>query len=62
MNWFTAKYAEPLQLRTTAKPCASDVSSVPEFEASLRRYIANYNKNAKPFTWTKGADYLLGKK
>ncbi|MEW1979961.1 IS630 family transposase [Citricoccus sp. NPDC079358] len=39
----------------------SNFSSIPELEASLRRYIANYNKNAKPFIWTKGADYLLGK-
>lgn len=36
-------------------------SSVKELEESMKRYIENYNKDAKPFTWTKSAEYLLGK-
>lgn len=39
----------------------SNFTSIPELEAVLRRYIENYNQDAKPFKWTKGADYLLGK-
>ena len=36
-------------------------SSVKELEETMERYIANYNQDAKPFTWTKSVDYLLGK-
>ncbi|MET3175628.1 UNVERIFIED_ORG: hypothetical protein ABIB52_003495 [Arthrobacter sp. UYCu721] len=36
-------------------------SSVKELEETMERYIENYNQDAKPFTWTKSAEYLLGK-
>lgn len=36
-------------------------ASVKDLEDAMERYIENYNKDAKPFTWTKSADYLLGK-
>ena len=36
-------------------------SSVKELEETMERYIENYNQDAKPFTWTKSVDYLLGK-
>ncbi|GAA1346056.1 IS630-like element ISMsm5 family transposase [Arthrobacter roseus] len=36
-------------------------SSVADLQDAMERYIENYNKDAKPFTWTKSAEYLLGK-
>ncbi|MGP5397821.1 IS630 family transposase, partial [Arthrobacter rhombi] len=36
-------------------------SSVKDLEESMKCYIENYNKDAKPFTWTKSAENLLGK-
>lgn len=36
-------------------------SSITDLEETMKRYIDNYNQNAKPFTWTKSAEYLLGK-
>ncbi|WAH96206.1 hypothetical protein [Arthrobacter sp. MMS18-M83] len=36
-------------------------SSVKELEETMERYIENYNQDAKPFTWTKSSDHLLGK-
>jgi transposase len=36
-------------------------SSVKDLEDTMERYIENYNKDANPFTWTKSAEYLLGK-
>uniref|UniRef100_UPI00047AB998 transposase n=1 Tax=Arthrobacter sp. H20 TaxID=1267981 RepID=UPI00047AB998 len=38
-----------------------EFSSVKELEETMDRYIENYNQDAKPFTWTKSAEYLLGK-
>ncbi|MGP5397819.1 IS630 family transposase, partial [Arthrobacter rhombi] len=39
----------------------SNFASNPELGAAVRRYSENYNRDAKPFKWSKGADYLLGK-
>lgn len=39
----------------------SNFTSIPELEGALSRYIERYNEEATPFTWTKTADYLLGK-
>lgn len=39
----------------------SNYASIPELEAAVSRYIERYNEDAKPFAWTKTADYLLGK-
>ena len=36
-------------------------SSVADLQDAMERYIENYNKGAKPFTWTKSAEHLLGK-
>ncbi len=36
-------------------------ASVKDVEESMERYIESYNKDAKPFTCTKSAEYLLGK-
>lgn len=33
--------------------------SVTELEADIRRWINEWNKNPKPFTWTKSADDIL---
>lgn len=33
--------------------------STRELEAALRRYVATYNQNPKPFVWTKTADEIL---
>jgi hypothetical protein len=38
-----------------------EFNSVEQLEETMERYIANYNQDAKPFTWTKSAEYLLGK-
>jgi len=34
--------------------------SVTELEADIRRWISEWNKNPKPFVWTKTADEILG--
>ena len=34
-------------------------TSVAEFEDAIRRYIADHNRQAKPFVWTKSADQIL---
>jgi transposase len=36
-------------------------ASVNDLQQALERYIEHYNQDAKPFTWTKSAEYLLGK-
>lgn len=36
-------------------------SSVKELEESMKCCTENYNRDAKPFIWTKSAEYLLGK-
>lgn len=36
-------------------------TDVTEFEDAIRTYIDSYNDRAKPFTWTKTANELLGK-
>lgn len=36
-------------------------SSVKDLEDTKERYIQNYNKDAKPFIWTKSPELLLGK-
>ena len=35
--------------------------SVAELEDAIKRYIADHNRNAKPFVWTKTADEILEK-
>jgi len=35
--------------------------SVAELEDAIKRYIADHNRNAKPFVWTKTADQILEK-
>jgi len=35
--------------------------SVDDLEATISTYIASYNERATPFTWTKTAEYLIGK-
>jgi transposase len=36
-------------------------ASVNDLQQAMERYIEHYNQDAKPFTWTKSAEYLLGK-
>jgi transposase len=36
-------------------------TDVTDLETAIRTYIDSYNERAKPFTWTKTADHLLGK-
>jgi transposase len=36
-------------------------TSVKELIAKIQAFIASYNKDCKPFTWTKPADVLIGK-
>ena len=36
-------------------------TDVADLETAIRTYIDSYNERAKPFTWTKTADELLGK-
>jgi transposase len=36
-------------------------TDVTDLETAIRTYIDSYNERAKPFTWTKTADELLGK-
>jgi len=36
-------------------------TSVAELEDAIRRYIADHNRHAKPFAWTKTADETLEK-
>ncbi|MHA7277960.1 transposase [Arthrobacter sp. Hz1] len=38
-----------------------EFSSIKDLEDTMERYIENYNQDAKPFTWTKSTEYLLGK-
>jgi len=33
--------------------------SVTELEADIRRWISEWNKNPRPFVWTKSADDIL---
>jgi len=33
--------------------------SVTELEADIRRWISDWNKNPRPFVWTKSADDIL---
>lgn len=35
--------------------------SVPELIVAITEYLDHYNQNPKPFVWTKGADFILGK-
>jgi len=35
--------------------------SVPELIAAITEYLDHYNQNPKPFVWTKGVDFILGK-
>jgi transposase len=35
--------------------------SVAELEDAIKRYIADHNRNAKPFVWTKTADEIFEK-
>lgn len=35
-------------------------TSVKDMEASIERYLAVYNREPKPFVWTKSADLILG--
>jgi len=35
--------------------------SVEDLEATISAYIDSYNERAKPFIWTKTAEYLIGK-
>ena len=36
-------------------------TDVTDLETAIRTYIDSYNERAKPFTWTKTPDELLGK-
>jgi transposase len=36
-------------------------TDVTDLQAAIRTYIDSYNERAKPFTWTKTADQVLGK-
>jgi len=35
--------------------------SVAELEGAIKRYIADHNRHAKPFVWTKTADQIFEK-
>ena len=35
--------------------------SVADLEDAIKRYIADHNRHAKPFTWTKTADEIFEK-
>jgi hypothetical protein len=35
--------------------------SVAELEDAIKRYIADHNRHAKPFAWTKAPDEILEK-
>ena len=39
----------------------SDHRSVQALEADIRKWVANWNENPKPFIWTKTAEQILGK-
>ena len=36
-------------------------TSVPQLEQCLRDYLANYNKNPRPFVWTKAVEEIIDK-
>ncbi len=44
---------------TTRKLRRSTHRSVTALENDIRKWITEWNKNPKPFTWTKSADEIL---
>ena len=44
---------------TIRKLCRSAHRSVTELEADVRKWISEWNRNPRPFVWTKSADEIL---
>jgi hypothetical protein len=44
---------------TNRKPRRSAHRSVTELEADIRNWITEWNKEPRPFVWTKTADQIL---
>lgn len=63
-NALQAQGRDPVLL-SGDEPCGSEPRAQRSARAvvkeTLERYIENYNQDVKPFTWTKSAEYLLGK-
>jgi hypothetical protein len=36
-------------------------ASVPDLEAAIQAFLANYNEEAKPFVWTASAEAIMAK-